>query len=259
MIKITEILPNPKGKDANNEWIELTNTSDIPANLTGWTIDDSEGGSKPYKIPQLTIPPQTATTLNKSQTNINLNNSNDEVRLFNNTNTLIDSLSYGKSEEGKSYAETRILSETGEKSTFHWTTPTPNSPNQPLYRLEGIITESPQIADEFFFKFQPKNSNKILTITFTDPPLDFETAQITLIEGTPAKLLISKPSNTEFSLIDYKIGAPGAPESSGTPETSQATHIPKPHSTPLTYFALPIIIIVLTITITLILKNKRVL
>ena len=49
-IRISEFLPNPVGKDADGEWIELENTLENTVSLCGWEIDDSEEGSKEYLL-----------------------------------------------------------------------------------------------------------------------------------------------------------------------------------------------------------------
>ena len=48
---ISEFLPNPEGKDQENEWIELYNQSNQIANLSNWQLDDQEGGSSPFIFP----------------------------------------------------------------------------------------------------------------------------------------------------------------------------------------------------------------
>jgi len=83
MIKITEVFPNPEGQDGNKEWIELTNFGNTPIDITNYLLDDEEGGSKPYKISNGTIlQPNQSNLFRKTQTNLNLNNDGDTVRLF---------------------------------------------------------------------------------------------------------------------------------------------------------------------------------
>jgi hypothetical protein len=49
---ITEFLAHPLA--GGNEWIELYNSTTTVADLTGWALDDSEGGSTPYSLPSNT-------------------------------------------------------------------------------------------------------------------------------------------------------------------------------------------------------------
>lgn len=253
MIKITEILPNPEGKDGNNEWIELTNLGKQPINLENYTLDDIiEGGSKPYTFSANTLlQPNQPVIFYKSQTKLNLNNSGDEVRLLSPNKEPVDQINYDKSEEGASYALTTILTNKGEKSTYRWTAPTPNKENQPLYLFEGTITSSPEIKSNFLFEFQPaapdpdSASSKTLTITFTEETLDFENAKIIFQPQTKAKLLTSKISNSKFSLVDYKIQASSQQNTLEPAQTPAQT----PQTQPLPTFLFPILITILILLI----------
>ena len=279
MIKITEILPNPEGKDGNNEWIELKNVGQAgpghsqaspshgqagqqpqPVNLENYILDDiADGGSKPYTLPATVLQPNQTIVLYKSQTKINLNNSDDEVRLLSPDGKLIDRVSYGKSEEGSSYALTKILQETGEKSTYRWTTPTPNKENPPLYLFEGTITSTPEIKSDFLFQFQPETTatiatpttapaEKPLTITFSEETLDFETAKLIFQPQTKAKLLTSKITNSHFALVDYKIDQKIEATATNTTATDPTNQPPS--------FIFPILFIV-SIFLILIIKLKK--
>ncbi|MFN7088246.1 MAG: lamin tail domain-containing protein, partial [Candidatus Paceibacteria bacterium] len=47
VLVVNEFMPNPKGNDAEGEWIELKNTGADRINLLNWQLDDIEGGSQP--------------------------------------------------------------------------------------------------------------------------------------------------------------------------------------------------------------------
>jgi PKD repeat protein len=80
---ISEFLPNPEGEDEENEWIELYNQNDQIANLTGWQLDDQEGGSFPFTFPANSlIAPHQFLVLRRAITKIALNNDADQVRLI---------------------------------------------------------------------------------------------------------------------------------------------------------------------------------
>jgi len=213
MLKITEILPNPKSTDKGNEWIEITNFSQTPLNLANFTLDDSEKGSKPFTLTQ-TIPPHSTLLLSDTQTSISLNNKEDQVRLFNIQGTLVDSLHYTDSQSGKSYALTDIKSQSNTNQLWMWTTPTPDRLNPPKLKFTGEITTPPSIQDNYTFTFQPDQSSKTIQITFDETLLDFETSAITFTPQTKAQLLTEKPTTTQtFHLIDYKITEPSQPSS----------------------------------------------
>ncbi|MFA4833968.1 MAG: lamin tail domain-containing protein [Patescibacteria group bacterium] len=113
---INEILPDPEGADAEGEWIELKNTGSGKVNLLNWQLDDGEAGSSPYKISSdLWLEPGNFYLAERSESGLALNNSNESVRLFNNSGKLADEISYEKSYSGESYAQ----AETGK---WFWTT-----------------------------------------------------------------------------------------------------------------------------------------
>lgn len=107
-IIISEIYPNPKGKDNTNgsyEWIELYNNSDGDVNIKGWQIDDVlKKGSKPYVINEdKIIKAKSYEILDNAKTRLILNNSGDEINIIWTDGTIIDSVNYEKSNEGESY------------------------------------------------------------------------------------------------------------------------------------------------------------
>jgi hypothetical protein len=108
-IIISEIFPNPLGKDnqeENYEWIELHNTSDKDVNLKGWQIDDIlNKGSKSYIIEEDSIIKAGGyKTFSYADTKIMLNNSSDEVNILWPDGEVIDSVKYEKTSEGQSYS-----------------------------------------------------------------------------------------------------------------------------------------------------------
>jgi hypothetical protein len=49
-VRLNEVLPAPKNAfDA--EWVEIASDSAAPADLSGWKVDDGEGGGAPYTLP----------------------------------------------------------------------------------------------------------------------------------------------------------------------------------------------------------------
>jgi len=102
-LRLNEFLPNPIGADSG-EWIELYNNSSSTLNLEGFSLDDGAGGSKSYIFPaSTTISAFGYLVINKADSKISLNNDQDEVRLFNPVQEIMDAVSYFKSVEGKSY------------------------------------------------------------------------------------------------------------------------------------------------------------
>lgn len=222
-LQITEILPNPQGKDGNTEFIELTNLSNKPIDLKNYSLDDSENGSKPYKIPQMQIASGQALTFYKSETKIALNNTNDEARLFSPTGKLIDKLTYTKTTEGKSLSIIKVLSQPAqtslpptEKFATLWADPSPGNPPEIFYKFEGHTKEEKidqlgnanqpaPLSQKLLFNFLPNNSTKTISITSATQINPMLNATLKQNPGTTLSLLTKKISNSEFELIDYKI------------------------------------------------------
>jgi len=113
---INEILPDPEGADAEGEWVELKNTGLSKVNLLGWQLDDIEGGSHPYKIKSdLWLFSGDFYLVERNESGIALNNTNESTRLFNSLEKLVDEVSYEKSFSGESYARDK-------SGKYFWTT-----------------------------------------------------------------------------------------------------------------------------------------
>ena len=154
-IIVNEFLPNPEGKDSEGEWIELFNSSNESVNLSGWFLDDIEGGSKAYEIPLGTlIAPNSYLIFNIQDTKINLNNTGDSVRLLDSQKMVADYVEYAS--EAKDDVAYALF-----ENIWQWTDiPTPGASNKVLQtaNIESPITSS---------KIE-QNSNDIKTPTITN-------------------------------------------------------------------------------------------
>ncbi|MEX0877456.1 MAG: lamin tail domain-containing protein [Candidatus Spechtbacterales bacterium] len=104
---ISEFIPNPEGSDSENEWIELYNTGEGIIDISGWFLDDIEGGSKPFEFPNgTTVLPSEYRVFSIKLTKISLHNTQpDAVRLLYPDNSIADEVEYfEKADEGTSYA-----------------------------------------------------------------------------------------------------------------------------------------------------------
>ena len=108
-VVINEVFPNPSDDNDASEWIELFNNSTSSINISGYVLDDIDGGSKEYIIPDVVIEPHSFYLIAKENSKIGLNNSQDSIRLFNNSSQLLDSFSYvNASENFGLFAATKI-------------------------------------------------------------------------------------------------------------------------------------------------------
>jgi len=141
---ISEFIPNPIGSD-DSEWIELYNASNKKINLSGWQLDDADGGSKPYISSTSTIEANSFLLLNKKDTKLSLNNSNDSVRLLTPASELWQEISYEKIPEGQSYA--------WDFSNQEWfvADPSPGKTNLFIKDLENIETKIAEIETEIVY------------------------------------------------------------------------------------------------------------
>ncbi len=91
-IRLSEVLALPK--DAYDaEWVEIANDSDAPADLSGWKLDDGEGGGSPYTLPAgSTIGPQGLLTVIMPRALFN--NAGDSARLLGPDGAVIDVFDY---------------------------------------------------------------------------------------------------------------------------------------------------------------------
>lgn len=118
---INELLPNPTGKDASGEFIELLNNSASRVSLGGYVLKDKSG--KKYLL-HGELGPNAYLSLPYAVTKINLKNTGDAIYLFDPTGQQIDAAEYLlQAKEGASLARR-------DDGTFTFTdTPTPGSTN----------------------------------------------------------------------------------------------------------------------------------
>ncbi|MBU1167880.1 lamin tail domain-containing protein, partial [Patescibacteria group bacterium] len=140
-IAISELLPNPSGDEAANEFIELVNLDDVEVDLDGYVLKD---GSKSYQMKPQSVEPGEFTVLKREVTGLALNNSADLVELYSPTGELLSRVTYEKAPEDQSYANDQ---DTG---NFSWTeTVTPGEENIIFQQEpEEIVSEEPASKDE---------------------------------------------------------------------------------------------------------------
>jgi len=207
-IVINEFLANPSGDEAQEEWVELYNSSDTQ-DVAGWTLCDASN----HTLIISTDKTNGATTLlNSGQwlvvyrmgASFSLNNSDDEtISLFDSSScsgTPIDSVSYNGSSSDKSWG--RIPDGTGElqedlektpgaanqSNPTPTPTPTPTSSPSPSSNSSQTSTKSPSPT--------PKPSTKLTTAKPSSSPTASSSA--VLGENISSEFL-SSPSPTPSS------------------------------------------------------------
>lgn len=105
-VVINEYYPKP-GKN-EEEWIELYNTGERDIDMTGWTLDDSSGGSAQYVIPATRMGGTELLgngylVFRRSETGLILSDSADQVRLINPLGRVICTIPYSQPTLGLSW------------------------------------------------------------------------------------------------------------------------------------------------------------
>ena len=101
---ITAILPNPKGKDASSEWIEVENQSTKAVDLKNWKIATGEDPNSLINHPitkSTLILPHTAFKLSHAHASFSLNNSQSVIELRSPDEQTVARVTYQEEEVGE--------------------------------------------------------------------------------------------------------------------------------------------------------------
>jgi hypothetical protein len=228
-VRITEIYPLTKNKQ-ENEWVEIRNVSTQPVNLTGWIIDDADGGSKPKRLTATdlstaTLPPGQVTLLDFKKLKITLNNDTDSIRLFLPDGQPAGQQDYQEGKKGQSFS---MITLDGEENWIWTDSPTPGVINPELQTLTGIIEKAPEFKSTYYFvvsvdQANPANnsddtvdagktSDKLL-VTFDESVIKGPQARDLFTPGTKASLsgeITAAPENPNnygqmMKLYNYEI------------------------------------------------------
>lgn len=125
-IFINEFYPNTAESDAEEEFIEVWNAELFAVNLSSWFVDDTDGGSPPYHVPEGTvIAADSHAVFWRATTGLALNNDADVVRLVTPGGQLYASVAYQNPPKGASSNRTS-------GGAYVWSTiPTPGTVNIP--------------------------------------------------------------------------------------------------------------------------------
>ena len=110
-VVVSAALPNPAGKDAEGEWIEIANVSEETVNLTGWFLDIKDGGSKPFSLDGVILQSNEERRFAVTETGINLVNSKDIVRILDPDKYTVSVFGWTEAVEGRIYRRPVIVTE----------------------------------------------------------------------------------------------------------------------------------------------------
>ncbi|MDP3963440.1 MAG: lamin tail domain-containing protein [bacterium] len=135
-IYISEFYPNTSGSDTDEEFIELSNSEAYAVDLSGWTIDDIDGGSPPYHVPDgAIIAAGGYSVFTRTVNGLALNNDTDIVRLITPGGQLYASVAYQDPPKGSSSNRTT-------NGAYVWSqTPTPGKVN--ILSVQKTLSSTP--------------------------------------------------------------------------------------------------------------------
>jgi hypothetical protein len=119
-IRLSEFMADPK-ETGMNEWVELSNDAETVADLSGWAIDDADGGGSPYRLPQGSVIAPHGLLLVELPKAL-FNNTGDSVRLLGPDGSVADEYRYSQGAPDLSFCRVEGA----------WSTcaPTPTAPNR---------------------------------------------------------------------------------------------------------------------------------
>lgn len=218
-IRITEVFAHAAKEDKKNEWIELTNTGEKKISMGNWKLDDDEGGSKPYTLPDtLIIEPGTSIIIKAPESKLSLANTRDVVRLYNPAGELMQSVEYEEAPKETSYALIIIQKEDGStEEQWVWDKhPTPELQNPIYHQFAGTIATDAEFTEPYHFTLQTQNQ-QTYTVTFEEETIQGPLAKAAFIKR--AQLVVTgilDPSGTSLELRQYEITAATQPTGNET-------------------------------------------
>lgn len=99
-VRIAWLLPNPEGDERQDEAAAVMNTGLAAVSLTGWTLRDAAGRTWSLDALGTLAAGQSAEIVRAGQP-MSLNNGGDRVDLLDGSGAILDSVSYGPTEEGE--------------------------------------------------------------------------------------------------------------------------------------------------------------
>lgn len=199
---INEVLPNPKGKDQNQEWIELINEGEQAVNLAGWKVQikDKFSEIKSEKI----ISPGSLFVIEKEDLSKSLTNQNTTLSLLSPEGKVEDQIFYGKSIEGKSFSRVSVLSKKSKRHIYQWGEKTKGEKNNYFEILEGVVFKSP---NKNIFQLQIGDKIKTIHLEKYNPTL----LKLVLGEDQKIKILTEKMDGEnhlrQLKLLDQALSA----------------------------------------------------
>jgi hypothetical protein len=148
LVVINEFLPHPRSDwngdgtaNVGDEYIEIMNLGAETVSLLNWKLDDGDGGSSPYTLPDVTLETRAIARFFHADTGIALSDGGDTVRLLKPGGQIVDAFTYGVV-EAADISWCRLPGGNGA-----WTFACRPTPGRPNVRAEsGYLTPTPSSA-----------------------------------------------------------------------------------------------------------------
>ena len=183
--------------DGAGEFVELYNADSQLINLSGWQLDDIEGGSRLFTFKNQIIQPGEYLVLTRAETGLALNNDNDSVRLLDSQGEVVDWVDYQGVKEGVSYA-------LDFNSGWNWTgevTPGRENIFTTVAQTSGDKNQVFAIALAEIRDLEPGDKVKVRGLVSVEPGI--LGTQIFYLAGSGIQIYFSKKDFPELKVGDY--------------------------------------------------------
>jgi hypothetical protein len=194
------------------EWVEIAAEGDTPADLSGWKVDDGEGGGSPYTLPSGSIVGPHG-LLVVTLPHALFNNDGDAVRLIRPDGTIADEFSYSSGTADLSFC----LLDSGWLAECP---PTPGAPNRPAAASTPPSGSAPQAPSADAPKAPGASDVPVVSV-----------AAVALPRSAPGRQAMLLRIGGVDSPV-YALAMPGAVYSGidlSTPTPQSAPPVPAPH------------------------------
>lgn len=165
-ISVTELLPNPSGSDAGEEFIELYNHSDEVVSLEKYSLQFGATNPKIYTFPfGSTVASHSYIAFSDTQTGMTLTNTAGVIQLLYNGEPIGESVQYSNAKDDQSWA---LIDDVWQYTKE----PTPGLPNQLPIMVEPTSQEevsSPKPCASNQYRNEETGRCRLLTSTVTAP------------------------------------------------------------------------------------------
>ncbi|MFT6817684.1 MAG: phosphatidylserine/phosphatidylglycerophosphate/cardiolipin synthase-like enzyme [Myxococcota bacterium] len=130
-IVVNEVLPNPEGRDTDEEFIEIVNVGNLTVDLSSWTLGDAVNPRRHIFDDDSLLPPgafvvvydggdhdEVTGAINATSGSLALNNTGDSATLFNSSHEVVSSVQWSSSTSGVSWNRS-VDGDPGSDLTLH--------------------------------------------------------------------------------------------------------------------------------------------